>query len=85
MTGKPITAVHVAYDVVHIKYTKHELYLWELVLLKDLQTAQVIHMETTGGFQDLFMGKVLRVLHQSKSRTEKTTQTGPIYVSTLCI
>lgn len=50
MTGKPITAVHVAYDVVHIKYTKHELYLWELVLLKDLQTAQVIHMETTGGF-----------------------------------
>lgn len=71
MTGNPITAVHVGYDVVHIKYTKHELYLWELVLLKDLQTAQVIHMETPGGLQDLFMGKVLRVLHQSKSRTEK--------------
>lgn len=71
MTGKPITAVDV--DVWCSTYKIHQtwLYLWELVLLKDLQTAQVIHMETPGGLQDLFMGKVLRVLHQFKSRTEK--------------
>lgn len=39
-----ITTVNVAYDVVYTKPTD-ELFLWELVLLKDLQTAQVIHME----------------------------------------
>lgn len=39
---KPNTTLNEAYD---ISNTTHELFLWELVLLKVLQTAQVIHME----------------------------------------
>lgn len=45
---------------------------WGASFIERLANSRGYTYGKTGGFQDLLMGKVKKVLHQSKSRTEKT-------------